>query len=59
MTAQRMVYLTASLMTLLGIALTGFGRVSVVLYIPAVMLAIAGITGFCPGVYFWKRCGFK
>ena len=59
MTAQRMVYLTASLMPLLGIALTGFARVSFVLYIPVAMLGFAGITGVCPGLLFWRRCGLK
>ncbi|MHB1567140.1 MAG: hypothetical protein ACYCXG_10575 [Acidiferrobacter sp.] len=57
MTAQRAVYLTAALMILLGIALTGFTRVNGLLYVPAALLGFAGITGVCPGLRFWQRLG--
>ena len=33
-----------------GIALTGFNVVHWLLYIPAVFLVFAAVTGFCPGM---------
>ena len=33
-----------------GIALTGFGSVHWLLYVPAAFLVLAAITGFCPGL---------
>ena len=33
-----------------GIALTGFQVVSWLLYVPAVFLVFAAVTGFCPGM---------
>lgn len=33
-----------------GIALTGFQQVHWLLYVPAVFLVFAALTGFCPGL---------
>lgn len=35
-----------------GIALTGFDVVHWLLYVPAVFLLLAAVTGFCPGLIF-------
>ena len=59
MTAQRMLLFTFSAMISLGIWLTGFDKASWVLYVPAVSALFAGVTGICPGMIFWKKCGFK
>ncbi len=59
MTAQRMLFLTVGLTIALGIWLTGIERAHWVLYIPAVFLAFAGITGICPGLIILRKLGFK
>jgi len=59
MTAQRMLLLSSSLFTFLGIFLTGYNIVHWLLYIPPTMFLIAGITGFCPGLIIFKKMGFK
>ncbi len=59
MTAQRMVYLSTAAVVSLGIWHTGFDKASWVLYFPAGLLTLAGITGICPGFLFWKKCGLK
>ena len=59
MTAQRMTYLSIATVVATGIWLTGFDKVSWVLYLPVVALTIAGITGVCPGYLLWKKCGLK
>jgi hypothetical protein len=59
MTAQRMLLLTFSAVIGAGIWLTGFDKASWVLYVPAGMALFAGITGICPGLIFWKKCGLK
>ena len=33
-----------------GIALTGFNAVHWLLYVPAIFLVLAAVTGFCPGM---------
>ncbi len=38
----------------LGIWHTGFNMASWILYIPAVFLTIAAISGICPGIFFSK-----
>ena len=58
MTAYRMLFLTTSTILFVGIWLTGFATVHWLLYVPAVFLCIAGLTGFCPGYRFWKMLGF-
>ncbi len=59
MTATRMLYLSFAAFMLLGIALTGFDRVHWLLYVPVVFATIAGVTGFCVNLWFWKRLGFR
>ena len=39
----------------LGIYLTGFNVVHWVLYLPAVFLIFAAVTGICPGMFFSKK----
>lgn len=53
--ALRMLFIIMSAVTFLGIWLTGFNTVHWVLYLPAIMLAFAGITGFCPGLMISKK----
>ena len=59
MSAQRLLFLTVSIIIALKIKLSGVERAHWVLYIPAVFLGFAGITGICPGLIFWRRLGFK
>lgn len=58
MTANRMLYLSFSLIMLIGVGLTGFTTVHWLLYVPIVFAAFAGITGFCVNLWFWKKLGF-
>jgi len=39
----------------LGIFLTGYSIAHWLLYLPAVFLFLAGITGICPGMFFSKK----
>lgn len=59
MTAMRMTQLTIAIVTLIGIWLTGFNNVHWFLYVPVVMLAVAGLTGVCMGQKVWGKLGFK
>jgi hypothetical protein len=59
MSALRMLFLTIALVILIGIWLTGFGKVHWFLYVPMAMTLFAGITGFCPGLKLWGKLGFK
>ncbi len=59
MAAQRMVFLVMAILIGLGIYLTGYKSVNWVLYIPAIALLFAGVTGICPGMILFKKMGFK
>jgi hypothetical protein len=59
MSAQRMVLFTFAAFVGAGIWLTGFDKASWVLYIPLCLSVFAGITGICPSLIFWKKCGLK
>lgn len=59
MTALRMQFFSVALVILFGIWLTGFGKVHWLIYVPVVMFVFAGATGVCPGLWFWKKMGFK
>ncbi|MGD2062275.1 MAG: hypothetical protein PVF51_01695 [Nitrospirota bacterium] len=59
MTAQRMVFFTMAVVILIGIALTGFGKVHWFLYLPVAALCFAGVTGICPSMRLWQKLGFK
>ena len=48
--AARVFFLIVSLTIWLGIWLTGFGIAHWVLYIPAIFLLFAAVTGYCPGM---------
>lgn len=48
--ALRMTFLVIGLLVWLGIGLTGFNVVNWVLYIPAIFVTFAGVTGICPGL---------
>jgi len=48
-TAMRIWYVTIALLIWLGIILTGFSAAHWLLYIPAIGLTFAAITGICPG----------
>ena len=52
--AIRFFLLGASAIIWVGIWLTGFGIVQWLLYLPAVMLAFAALTGICPGMIISK-----
>lgn len=53
--AVRLFFMVVSLNIWLGIWLTGFGVAHWWLYIPAVFLLIAAVTGFCPGMILSRR----
>lgn len=59
MTAQRMLFLTMALLISAGIYLSGYQTVHWLLYVPAVMLLFAAVTGICPGLMLFKKLGFK
>ncbi len=59
MSAIRMLFLTISAAVFVGIWLTGFDTAHWFLYLPAVFLAFAGITGICPGFMIYKAVDFK
>jgi hypothetical protein len=59
MKALNMQFFTIALLFLVGIWLTGFEKVHWFMYVPVVALIFAGITGICPGLWFWKKIGLK
>ena len=59
MKALNMQFFTIALLFLVGIWLTGFEKVHWFMYVPIVVLIFAGITGICPGLWFWKKIGLK
>lgn len=52
--AIRFFLLVIGSVTWIGIWHTGFGVASWVLYIPAVFLLFAAVSGICPGIIFSK-----
>lgn len=59
MSAQRMLFLMMAAIIITGIWLTGFTTVHWLLYLPAVALVFAGVTGICPTLSLLKKIGFK
>ena len=59
MNAMRMTQLTIAIVILAGIWLTGFDSVHWLLYVPAALLAFAGLSGICLGMRVWGKLGFK
>jgi hypothetical protein len=57
--ALRVQFLSVALIVFVGIWLTGFEKVHWFLYVPVIALTLAGITGICPGLMFWKKVGLK
>ncbi len=52
--ALRMTFLVMAAVVWLGLWLTGVNVVHWVLFLPAVFLALAGISGICPGLIISK-----
>ena len=53
--ALKTFFLFIDLLLWAGIWLTGFDVVHWVLYIPAIFMLIAPVTGVCPGIIFLKK----
>ena len=53
--AMRAFFLFTALLLWAGIWLTGIDVVHWLVYIPAVFLVIAAVTGICPGMVFLKK----
>lgn len=58
MAAQRMLFLIMASLVAAGIYLSGYTTVHWILYLPAIGLGFAGITGICPGMVLLKKIGF-
>lgn len=52
--ALRITFIIVGLIIMAGIWLTGFSVVHWLLYVPAVALILAGITGLCPMLFINK-----
>ena len=59
MTAQRMLFLIMSVLIFGGIYLSGYQSVHWLLYVPAIALLFAAISGVCLGLILLKKLGFK
>jgi hypothetical protein len=57
--ALRAQFITIAALIFIGIWLTGFNKVHWFLYVLVVLFSLAGITGICPGLIFWKKIGLK
>lgn len=57
--ALRVQFISVSMIVFIGIGLTGFDKAHWFLYVPVVVLALAGLTGICPGLAVWKRLGLQ
>jgi hypothetical protein len=57
--ALRVQFISVALIIFIGIWLTGFDKVHWFLYVPVGALALAGITGICPGLIMLKKIGLK
>lgn len=58
MSAIRATMISASTMLWLSYWLSNW-QIHWLAYVPAVMLLIAGIIGFCPATWFFAKIGFK
>ena len=52
--AMRFFFLGAGIILWLGIYLTGFDTVHILLYFPAIFFIFAAVTGICPGIILSK-----
>jgi hypothetical protein len=59
MTALRVQFISIAIVVFIGIILIGFDKAHWFLNLPVVMLLFAGMTGICPGLWFWKKIGLK
>lgn len=59
MTANRMLYLSFAAIMFIGVWLTGFDKVHWLLFIPIAFSTLAGLSGFCINLWFWKKLGFR
>ena len=50
--AARLFFFLSGSILWLGIALSGFEAVHRLLYLPAIAVVLAALTGFCPGLIF-------
>ena len=57
--ALRAQFISTALVILIGIWLTGFNKVHWFLYVPVIMLTLAGVSGRCPGLMLWQKLGLK
>jgi hypothetical protein len=57
--ALRAQFLTVALLIFIGIWLTGLDKVHWFLYVLVGLFSLAGITGICPGLIFWRKIGLK
>lgn len=57
--ALRVQFVSIALNVLIGIWLTGFDKVHWWLYVPPAALTFAALTGICPGLGVWKKCGLR
>lgn len=57
--AMRVQFISTALVIFIGIWLTGFKTAHWFLYVPVVMLTLAGVTGKCIGLMFWQKIGLK
>ncbi|MDH5772328.1 MAG: hypothetical protein OEY84_04265 [Rhodospirillaceae bacterium] len=57
--ALRMLFLFMASVIGLGIWLSGYDQVHWLLYVPAIFMGFAAISGICPGLIFWKKLGFS
>ncbi|MFV2060191.1 MAG: hypothetical protein ACC653_05865 [Gammaproteobacteria bacterium] len=53
--ALRLFLFMVSAIIFLGIYLTGYTTAHWVLYLPAIFLILASISGICPGIVFMKK----
>ncbi len=54
-TSMRFLFLTIAALIWAGIWLSGYNSVHWILYLPAVFLTIAAVTGICPGLHIFNR----
>jgi len=57
--ALRAQFITIALLIFIGIWLTGFDKVHWFLCVLVILFSLAGITGICPGLIFWKKIGLE
>ncbi|VAW79999.1 hypothetical protein MNBD_GAMMA12-2708 [hydrothermal vent metagenome] len=59
MSAIRVTFILASVFLWIGFYLSGFTNIHWIAYLPAIMMPVAGIIGFCPSTWMLGKVGFK